>query len=166
MEYYYLYHVTCHPRASLRGAFGAVESPDFRGLRLEARLVVAEASTRGCERLVIVGLSFGGLVAARLTHRHPERVGGLVLCAPALHREEAEVIDAAPHNTHLIHGLHDDGVPIESSRAFSARHGLPLLEEDDHRLTERLKEIIEATREILKPLSARRRLKPCGRARR
>lgn len=36
------------------------------------------------ERVVIVGLSMGGLVALRLAMEHPERLAGLVLLAPAL----------------------------------------------------------------------------------
>lgn len=34
---------------------------------------------------VLVGYSMGGPVAALAAHRHPERVGGVVLCATALH---------------------------------------------------------------------------------
>jgi len=37
----------------------------------------------GCERALVAGHSFGGLVALRLALRHPDLVSGLVLVAPA-----------------------------------------------------------------------------------
>ena len=44
---------------------------------------VAVADALGIERFVPVGYSMGGPVAQLIWRRHPERVGGLVLCATA-----------------------------------------------------------------------------------
>lgn len=141
-----------HGRKSqaLRQAFGAAEAPDFRGMDLEERLRHAEALTRDLTDLVIVGSSFGGLVAALLAERHPARVEGLVLCAPALHREEAEALTGLPERAVIIHGVQDEVVPFEASRAFCERHGVELRAvEDGHRLQGSTQEIIEATAALL-----------------
>ena len=44
---------------------------------------VAVADALGIERFVPVGYSMGGPIAQLIWRRHPERVGGLVLCATA-----------------------------------------------------------------------------------
>lgn len=44
---------------------------------------VAVADELGLERIVPVGYSMGGPIAQLIWRRHPERVGGLVLCATA-----------------------------------------------------------------------------------
>lgn len=57
--------------------------PSFASLRLSAMLDTAQAAIGGAsERVVAIGSSLGGLVAARLAARDP-RVGALVLLAPA-----------------------------------------------------------------------------------
>jgi len=48
-----------------------------------ARAALAAMDARGAERATIVGHSFGGAIAAWLAAFHPERVGALVLVAPA-----------------------------------------------------------------------------------
>lgn len=45
--------------------------------------VAALLDARGIERAIVVGYSMGGPVAMLTWRRHPERVGGLVLCATA-----------------------------------------------------------------------------------
>lgn len=63
--------------------FPEVRLHDFDG-DLGQRLTQLEAQTAGLDRLILVGSSFGGLMAACFAVRHPERCRRLVLLAPAL----------------------------------------------------------------------------------
>ncbi len=61
--------------------------PDFQG-DLTKRISALEALCRGCDKLVLVGSSFGGLMATCFAMRHPNRCQSLVLLAPALNFPE------------------------------------------------------------------------------
>jgi carboxylesterase len=52
--------------------------------------------SRGCETVVIAGISMGALLAVQLAHERPERVHGLVLLAPALQIANRRVGRYAP----------------------------------------------------------------------
>jgi len=115
--------------------------PDLRGLPLAARIAILDAlSRRG--GVLLVGSSYGGLAAALLAARHPARFRGLVLCAPALGWAEPPNDDpaalAAPPGlaVTILHGLRDEVVPIEGSRAYRDRSGpgVRLVELDDDHL--------------------------------
>jgi predicted esterase len=127
-----------------------VSAPDFRGMNTAAeRLAKAVAATEGCTDLIIVGSSFGGLVAGLLASKYPERVARLVLCAPALHRAEAAQIERVPEST-VIHGAQDDIVPLSASQAFCDKFGLPLVVvQDGHRLAESSGTMLDAVRAFL-----------------
>ena len=91
------------------------------------------------ENLILVGSSYGGLMAAVYACRHEERAQKLILLAPALHLE--------PFNPYLnkilrmpiaiFHGLQDDVVPLEAVRTIAQRsfanHTFTALD-DDHSL--------------------------------
>lgn len=47
--------------------------------------VVAMADIVGLDRFIAFGYSMGGTIAQLLWHRHPRRIGGLVLCSTAPH---------------------------------------------------------------------------------
>jgi hypothetical protein len=102
--------------------------PDLRGVPLRGRVERLEEITQP-GGILLVGSSYGGVAAALLAQRHPERFIGLVLCAPALGRREDPNVApdalAAPAGlpTVILHGLHDDIVPIELSRAYRDRSG-------------------------------------------
>ncbi|MBM4343106.1 MAG: alpha/beta fold hydrolase [Deltaproteobacteria bacterium] len=118
----------------------AVHAPDFEGVfDLDARMAIAERDLADRGRLVLVGSSFGGLVAALYADRHPDRVAACVLCAPALIADRWPAVAAiarVPGHTVLLHARGDDVVDIAWSRAFAVRHGLRLVEvDDDHRLS-------------------------------
>jgi len=112
--------------------------PDMGGVPLQGRFEVLERATRG-GGVLLVGSSYGGLVAALVAQAHPERFVGMVLCAPALGWVEAPNLEpqglVAPAGlpVTIIHGLHDDVVPIDQSRAYRDRSpvGITLLEVDD-----------------------------------
>ena len=91
----------------------------------------------GEERWLLVGSSFGGLMAALWTLRYPQRVSRLILLAPALHRPEFVVSRPVDVATLLVHGVHDQVVPHELARerATSAFTRLQVeWVDDDHRL--------------------------------
>ncbi len=127
-----------------------ITSPDFQDMDIWERLEKAERITEGLEDIVVVGSSFGGLLAALLYARHPERFRGYVLMAPALHRDFAEEIDTMPERAVVIHGTHDDVVPIDEVRPFCAPHGVKFIEVDDgHRLHDALEVMVDAVEKIL-----------------
>lgn len=87
--------------------------PDFSG-DLSSRLsqlatVVAEA-----QDLVLVGSSYGGLMATVFAINHPHRVRRLVLLAPALNFPEwADYVDSSVSvATHLVIGRDDAVTPV------------------------------------------------------
>lgn len=61
--------------------------PDFEG-DLATRLSKLEKLCAGCNDLILVGSSFGGLLATCFAIRHPGRCHSLVLLAPALNFPE------------------------------------------------------------------------------
>ena len=124
--------------------------PDFQGKSLTERLNIAEAKPRHFSELVLVCSSMGGLVAALLYQKHPERFKSLLLLAPALHWEEAKAIKILPENTVVTHGRQDDIVPFESSQQWQHKLGFELIEvEDGHRLKNSLDVITEQFRRLL-----------------
>jgi pimeloyl-ACP methyl ester carboxylesterase len=89
--------------------------------------------------LILVGSSYGGLMAAVYACLHEERVGKLILLAPALHLEPFR-----PYQNKILqmpiaifHGLQDEVVPLEEVRKIAKRsfahHTLTVLN-DDHSL--------------------------------
>ncbi len=135
---------------ALREAGFEVEAPDFGRQTLPERVAQAEDVTAGREGLVIVGSSFGGAVAVVLADRHPERIAGLVLCAPALRPELVGTPERVPSNTIIVHGLRDAICPFHVSEEFARRHGLHLVQtDDDHRLIGSIEAIVEAVRASL-----------------
>ena len=94
-----------------RRHFPGVRLQNYTG-ELDERLAQLEAQVAGLERLVLVGSSFGGLMAACFALRSPERCRRLVLLAPALnfvdfHPPAAPI--AVP--TLVVTGAHDTVCP-------------------------------------------------------
>ena len=110
----------------------------FPGVRLQNYTGQLEAQVAGLERLVLVGSSFGGLMAACFALRSPHRCRRLVLLAPALnfvdfHPPAAPI--AVP--TLVVTGAHDTVCPpaliLPLARASFADLTVRL-EDDDHML--------------------------------
>jgi len=141
---------------ALKEKFPSIISPDFQGMRgIEERVAHAIKATEGQEGLLIVGSSFGGLVAGLLAHRFPERVAGYVLCAPAFHWDAVQEITNVPEKGVLIHGVSDDIVPIEASRAFAGTHAFDLLEvEDGHRLSSHRDLVVQVTAQMIEDIAS------------
>jgi len=137
----------------LKNEFPELESPDFQGMDLDQRLAKAEEITRGHYGLVLVGSSFGGLLAARLYNLYPERIRGLVLLAPAVHTDEGDKVEILPgqQRVRVIHGNADEIVPYDKVVSFCKRFGIPLITvADEHRLASETAQqaIVAAVREV------------------
>jgi pimeloyl-ACP methyl ester carboxylesterase len=126
----------------LRQLFADILTPDFRG-PLEARMARLEALLDSTSNLILIGSSFGGLMAAIYACQHPARMQQLILLAPALahdafvpfHHCRVEV------PTRLYHGTRDDVVPLEPVRAVAQKVFTQLTFEeviDDHFLSKTL----------------------------
>lgn len=112
-----------------------VETPDFNG-DLANRMAQLQPLL-GQQRWVLIGSSFGGLMAGLWTLEHPERVHKLILMAPAFHRPEFVVTRPVDVPTLLVHGVRDTVVPHELARQRAGEAFTQLRVEwvdDDHRL--------------------------------
>jgi predicted esterase len=111
---------------------------DFEGSFAE-RMKRLELLLLQKDNLVIVGSSYGGLMAAVYACLHEEKVNKLVLLAPALHLEPFNAcrdrILRIPVS--IFHGLQDDVVPLVEVREIAqksfAHHTFTVLN-DDHSL--------------------------------
>ncbi|GAB4337302.1 MAG: hypothetical protein Kow0089_08380 [Desulfobulbaceae bacterium] len=112
--------------------------PDFSG-SLEERMVQLRRILSGRDGLVLVGSSFGGLMAAVCAMEEPSRVERVVLLAPALNFPE---FAARPHRrvdveTILVVGRHDTVCPpgdvIPVAKSIFADPVITMVE-DDHLL--------------------------------
>jgi pimeloyl-ACP methyl ester carboxylesterase len=89
--------------------------------------------------LILVGSSYGGLMAAVYACLHEERVKKLILLAPALHLEPFQpyLDKKLKIPIALFHGLQDEVVPLEAVRTIAeksfANHTFTALD-DDHSL--------------------------------
>lgn len=111
---------------------------DFTG-PLDTRLGKLTALLAGKENLLLVGSSYGGLMAAIFAYRYHERVRKLILLAPALN-----LADFEPYRRHrldipvtIYHGTSDDIVPPGDVRRIaeeSFSHLTYHLVDDDHSL--------------------------------
>lgn len=98
----------------LRRLFPDIITPDFEGTLDErmARLAPILGDTTGW---VIIGSSFGGLMGALYTCRHPQQVARLILLAPALIWPDFAESPPAPVSvpTVIYHGRRDTVVPLD-----------------------------------------------------
>lgn len=111
---------------------------DFPGT-FEERMERLEGLLRGKTGLILVGSSFGGLMAAVYACLHGDRVEKLILLAPAIHLDPFDPFLGGKSGvpTVLVHGTKDDVVPPEPVRLRAERVFTRLeyrLVEDDHSL--------------------------------
>ena len=76
--------------------------------------------------LVVAGFSFGGYVAAHAAARLPEgaKAERLVLVGPSTQRQQ---VPAVPADTLVIHGEHDDVVPLAATLDWARPQSLPVV---------------------------------------
>ena len=133
------------------------DSIDYQGIADPTERVqklVTEAS--GIEdRLILVGSSMGGHVATAAA----ERLGaaGLFVIAPAYFMEGHEELTPDPPTMPIciVHGWHDDVVPVENSIRFAKQCAASLhLIDGNHRLTANIEEINEYFRIFIEKVRA------------
>ena len=121
-----------------------VISIDYRGIKSpfdrvkKLRKEVADISTS----VLLVGSSMGGYVATAVSN-HPN-VKGLFVLAPAYYIEgfDHSLIDSISIPFEIVHGWHDDIVPVENSIRFAqSQNGSLHILNGDHGLTENLDDI-------------------------
>lgn len=122
----------------LRGMFPDILTPDMRG-PLEQRMQQLEPIRTSGQAWVVVGSSFGGLMAALWACARPEEIHRLVLLAPALSWPAFAAQPPAPIAVPVIiyHGQHDSVVPLPPVRALAEQVFANLqfhAVDDDHRL--------------------------------
>ncbi len=111
---------------------------DYAG-GLEERMAQLERNLAGKSDLILVGSSYGGLMAAIFACQNQPRIRRLILLAPALEHFDFSGHEATPLAlpVTLYHGRHDDVVPPEATRRIAERLFRNLtyrLVEDDHNL--------------------------------
>ncbi|MBN2283476.1 MAG: alpha/beta fold hydrolase [Deltaproteobacteria bacterium] len=114
---------------------------DYTG-PLDARMNTLREILAGREDLIIVGSSYGGLMAAIYACENPHKVKKLILLAPALDIEEFEPYLERRLDMPVIvyHGSGDDVVPVEPVRAIASKIFSNLVYtiiDDDHPLSNR-----------------------------
>ena len=132
-------------------------SVDYRGIadpseRVEKLLADAREVS---DRLILVGSSMGGHVATAAA----ERLGaaGLFVIAPAYFIEGYERLTPPPPELPIciVHGWHDDIVPVDNSIRFARRCSATLhLVNGDHRLTANIDQINYYLRQFVENISA------------
>ena len=152
MKILFLHGLESGPHGSkyqaLSWMFGPVVAPDCSGISdpLERLKIIKDTIAAETEPFLVVGSSMGGLMAMLLLRERPEKIAGMVLCAPALHRPAATGIDLTNlPPTRVIHGSRDTVVPLSASRPFGDRL---LIVDDDHRLGNSIPEILRAVFEL------------------
>jgi predicted esterase len=123
-----------------RNKFPAMLIDDFSG-PLEQRMSKLNTVLREREDIILVGSSYGGLMASIYGLNHEEKVKKLILLAPALHVPEFNSFLGKKTNipVTICHGIHDDVVPLDSVHKialsiFDNLHHFSV--KDDHSLHE------------------------------
>ena len=118
-----------------------VESPDYAGIDDPERRVeklLTHCSSK-MTNLILVGSSMGAYVATVASANLQPR--GLFLLAPAFYIEGYAQQEPQPYAklTSIVHGWHDDVVPVENSLKYAQRHYTELhICDGDHRLNAQL----------------------------
>jgi predicted esterase len=134
------------------------DSIDYQGIADPTERVeklIAEAGPLD-DTLVLVGSSMGGHVATAAA----ERLGaaGLFVLAPAYYIEGYEELTPTPPGVPvcIVHGWHDDVVPVENSIRFASECKAELhVIDGDHRLTDNITEINGYLKRFIRRVAAR-----------
>ena len=122
-----------------------MEVPDFVG-SFQERMDYLYPILGNERDWTIVGSSFGGLMGAVFTCKHPEQVRKLILLAPALMLPEFALQNFLPIDIPvvLVHGMNDELIPPLQVRdlAVNVFNNLEYIAvDDDHRLHKALEEL-------------------------
>ncbi len=133
------------------------DSIDYQGIADPTERVqklIAEAADIE-DRLILVGSSMGGHVATAAAGQLG--AAGLFVLAPAYFMEGYEELTPEPPTMPvcIVHGWHDDIVPVENSIRFAKQCAASLhLIDGDHRLTANIEEINEYLRFFIEKVRA------------
>lgn len=148
MKILFLHGLESGPHGSkyqaLTWMFGEVIAPDCTGIKDETQRlrIIQQALEEEKEPVIVVGSSMGGLMALLLNLASPDKIAGMVLCAPAIHRPAAKNLDFEQlPPTIVIHGTADTVVPFADSSVFGERL---IAVDDDHRLSNSMPKILRA----------------------
>lgn len=137
----------------VRGMGCTADSIDYQGIADPTERV--SMLVRACESidddLILVGSSMGGHVATAAA----ESLGaaGLFVLAPAFYMEGYEALTPLPPSmpVSIVHGWHDDVVPVDNSIRWARSCAATLhLVDGDHRLTGNIDEINEYLRQFIR----------------
>ena len=140
----------------VRGMGCAADSIDYQGIADPSERV--EKCVRECADiaapLILVGSSMGGHVATAAA----ERLGaaGLFVLAPAYFMEGYEQLTPEPPSMPIciVHGWHDDVVPVDNSIRFARSCSATLnIVDGDHRLTDNIDEINAYLRQFIERIN-------------
>lgn len=134
----------------------AVRSVDYRGIDdpgvRVAKLLADSVDIRGL--VILVGSSMGGHVSAAASAQLDAR--GLFLLAPALYMPgfEAHTPQEVRCPTAIVHGWHDDIVPVANSVRWAREHAATLhVLDSNHRLEDQIETICRLLHAFLKHLT-------------
>jgi pimeloyl-ACP methyl ester carboxylesterase len=128
----------------VRGKGCEADSIDYRGIADPTERVekcIAECADID-DQLVLVGSSMGGHVATAAAAE--TGAAGLFVLAPAYYMEGYEELTPLPPSVpiSIVHGWHDDVVPVENSIRYARECAATLhIVNGDHRLTANIDEI-------------------------
>ena len=134
-----------------------VDSIDYQGIadpHERVAKLLRECATLD-DRLILVGSSMGGHVATAAADT--VNAVGLFVLAPAYYMPGYEDLTPSAPNipVSIVHGWHDDIVPVENSIRFAqACHAELHLLDGDHRLTENIDDINYYLRRFIEKMSA------------
>ena len=133
------------------------DSIDYQGIADPGKRVeklIAECSSLN-DRLILVGSSMGGHVATAAAAEL--NAAGLFVLAPAYYIEGYEDLTPAPPGMPIciVHGWHDDVVPVENSIRFASGCKAELhAVNGDHRLTANINEINGYLKRFIRQVTA------------
>lgn len=130
--------------ATVRELGCRADSIDYRGVADPTERVgkLIDACTGIEDALILVGSSMGGHVATAAAA--PAGAAGLFVLAPAYYVEGYEGLtpEPPPLPIEIVHGWHDDVIPVANSLRFAAACSATLhVVDGDHRLTANIDEI-------------------------
>ena len=105
-----------------RKNFPGMLTPNFPG-PLDERMANLQALLSGESDIILVGSSFGGLMASIFAMDNAQRVKRLILLAPAIN-----LMEFTPYHerkismpVHIYHGRQDDVIPIEEVQSVAGQ---------------------------------------------
>ena len=124
----------------LRGVFPDILTPDFPGDLAQRMARLEDILSEGSDH-ILIGSSYGGMMAALYACAHPQRVKKIILLAPALpfHPFDENLPGPCDVPTVIFHGRQDAIVPLDATRALAGRVFTNLqfnVVDDDHLLHE------------------------------